>query len=415
MAMQILDRQVDSPQYTGIADAFNKGKELAADIDYKKGLIEYQKEANKLRAREVTSAEDQQKAESAVKRWELAGKVVEYGKNVAMERVNGVVTINPEKWQKYMTTVLVHNPDLAAIFGSDELAKMTPNLSAEEQVMYGQDMSGSGQTTPVDNSNRTGAISGVSPGSNTPVITGGSFRTPTGNTMQWSNPQANANVARQNAIATKEGGLSVPERLPAATLDKFQEGTAAAMRADNTISTALNNPDFKSYMGLPGGPKRMAAKYLLGEQGQKYTAFAAQSKEMVNIYRKMITGAQASVQELNSYIKTVLGDPETDTYETFLLKNMVATYTALGNVNQQIKLYKGYDTSPLQDMATQLTAQASGISDRLKQQTGLNVDSLISSLPVDKEGKDIAQLMIAAGNAGRPISYEVAKKVIRGR
>lgn len=233
---------------------------------------------------------------------------------------------------------------------------------------------------------------------------------PSGLSINIENRKEQARAGAMKKTAEMRAQKAEGETAPAATIEIWRDATSSAMRANNIINSALNNPEFQNYMGVLGMFGRATAQYLGGEKGRLFRDFMSQSKEMVNIYRKMITGAQASVQELNSYIKQVLGDTESDTYDTFLTKNMIASYTALADINQQIELYRGYDTRSLQKMASRLTAQAESMHASLKER-GVDVSSMISGLTIDEAGKDIARVMLASADDNMPVDYYQAQAI----
>ena len=134
--LQIISREEPRNKFSGIADSLAKGIELASDIQYKKGLIEYNKGKLAQESKVANSEVEKMKADQEVAKWERAGKVMDIG--LRLSKKEGGKGIDPDKWGKYMASVLLQDEELASVFGSEDLKKMIPSEAPKEQLQGAQ-------------------------------------------------------------------------------------------------------------------------------------------------------------------------------------------------------------------------------------------------------------------------------------
>lgn len=209
-SLQILERE--KPQqnsaYTGVAEAMAKGIELASDIQYKKGLIEYNKaklaNENAITQNEVEKA----KGEREIAKWDRAQKVMDIG--IRLSKKEGGKGIDPDKWGKYMTTVLLNDEELQQVFGSKELQGMIPSEDPKEAYQSASAewlrsrMPSGGTATDGTNIPAINAISGGVPQAPEEDSISGYSVSPSGITINAENYGAQARGAALKTAATAQ-------------------------------------------------------------------------------------------------------------------------------------------------------------------------------------------------------------------
>jgi hypothetical protein len=228
-----------------------------------------------------------------------------------------------------------------------------------------------------------------------PVPTGVTFGS-SGANFTAGFPAGEAAVARAKAIATMQGEKAAGKPPDDATLLRAENLKVSAGELNGSLTLALANPRFAQKMGPFGAPQRALAKW-----DPEYQQFEALTKEIFSQYRKVITGAQASMQELK-YLEGIIGGVK-DTYDTFLMKNLLHASTATAHLKDMIDTQKaGFrDTTALEQSYGAMQKNLAAVQQAIGQR-GLNIDNTIDASMGGASEKD----RIIAKAMARGLTYE---------
>jgi len=399
--MVVLGREAVDDR-NNVQQNYTARQQMYADAEYKAHQAESYALQAKAQAKQADTEEKKYELDKSANLAKLMSDSYKMAVNFATEKApNNSYTINPQKYQKAMQNLLgsamAKYPEMIGML--DELSKSSPTtLSGEEQKDFAaarfmnasaEDLAGTG-----------GGSSGAAPEgdimstSRNRILTGRTFG-PTGATSSYAYPEAESQVNRAKAIGTLQGekaeGKTISDQ-DVGNLTDIQNGLDGLTAS---LDAALSNPRFAAKMGPFGGPARAVA----GLVDPEFRGFQSVARDVFSQYRKIITGAQASKQELD-WLETILGKVE-DTYDTFLVKNYIHARLAQKRLSNRIHTLgvSGRDTRGFEETQGAIGAQLEKVQTAI-QKRGLDVNTLIGSLKLPEKDTVIAKGM------ARGLTYE---------
>lgn len=156
---------------------------------------------------------------------------------------------------------------------------------------------------------------------------------------------------------------------------QMADSQADLMNLEDVLGT-IKEEDFNRISRMKFAIQNTKEKFGLGKAGEgavRNSQIRADIQRGLNAYRKMVTGAQASTEEIEKYIQPSMPNYESDSYSTFIAKaqNYIADVKRLLSVQDYMIQHKSYSDAAfaqaIRDLRKEREAQDKAIADEFEE------------------------------------------------